>query len=608
MASTKNLTYTNRDFTGIRQSLLNYAQQYYPDIYGDLNDASIGTSLIELNAAVGDLLSYNTDQSFNETQLDYVQQKRNILGIAKTLGLNVPGKKPSITLVDFSVSVPPFGDTYDATYLPLLKQGSQVIGAGKVFETLNDIDFSNGYSSIGTPNRTIIPNIDTNNNVKSYTITKQEIVVNGTTQIFQKTILATDYKPFIEIILPDDDVISVEQIINLNGTNFSTNPTLSQFLSNKSRFYEVDSLVDDKIFIEDTSTVTDRSDVLPGKYISVSKKFIKEYTDSGYCKITFGGGMPNQDVFNNFIGALNLNLPYFTNYLNNNALGEIPQANSTIFIRYRVGGGAASNVGANTITSLGNIDISVNGVRQDINQAVQTSLIVNNPIPALGGNDEPSIEQIRRLISYNYSAQNRCVTSRDYITQIQKMPGQFGAPFRLAAEEVENKIVISILALNQNGKLTNQSTNILKNNIAEYISKYRMMNDYVEITDGRIINLAFTVSILMDKTFNQSTVAAGVISTVADFLDITKHDMNENIYISQLIENVNNVPGVLNVINLQIFGKTGGDYGVNEINQPYIDASTKEIELIDYTLYGEADTQFQILNESQDVNVLIKTN
>lgn len=587
---------------------MNYIKQYYPDLISDFSDASVSQMLLELNAASIDILSYNTDVKFNETQLDSVQERRNILAMAKTLGLNVPAKRPSITLVDFSVNIPPAGDTYDATYLPLIKQGSQVIGGGKVFETLNDIDFSTDFSSIGTPNRKIIPNIDSNNNVSSYTITKEEIVVNGTTQIFQKTILASDYKPFIEIILPDDDVTSIEQVINLNGTNYSTNPTLSQFLSNSNRFYEVDSLADDKIFIEDTATVTDSAGVAPGKYITVSKRFIKEYTDSGYCKLIFGGGMPNQDVFNNFITALNFNLPYFTNYLNNNALGEIPLANSTLFIRYRVGGGSDSNVGANVINSVGNVDITVNGIRQDINQSVIASLVVNNPIPALGGVDEPSVEQIRRLISYNFSAQNRCVTSRDYLTQIQKMPGKFGAPFRVSAEEIENKIVISILALDSNGKLTNQSTNTLKQNIANYLSVYRMINDYVEITDARVINLGFTASILMDKTFSQSTVAAGVISTIADFMDIKKHDMNENIYISQLIENINNVAGVLNVINLQIFGMTGGVYGVNEISQPYIDASTKEIELIDYTLYGESRGMYQIYNENTDISVLIKTN
>lgn len=608
MAATKQINYSSRDFISARTELMNYVRQYYPDLISDFSDASVSQMLLELNAASIDLLSYNTDQKFNETILDYAQQRVNLLGMAKTLGLNVPGKRPSITLVDFSVNVPPAGDTYDATYLPIITQGSQVIGGGKVFETQYDIDFSNGFSSIGTPNRTIIPNIDTNNNVSSYTITKQEIVINGTTQIFQKTILATDYKPFIQIILPDDDVISIDQIINLNGTNYSTNPTLTQFLSSPGRFYEVCSLVDDKIFIEDTSVVTDSAGVLPGKYISVSKRFIKEYTDSGYCKITFGGGMPNQDVFNGFIGALNLNLPYFTNYLNNNALGEIPQANSTLFIRYRVGGGADSNVGANVITSLGNVTIIANGVRPDINQSVQTSLVVNNPIPALGGIDEPSIDQIRNLISYNFSAQNRCVTSRDYLTQVQKMPGQFGAPFRVAAQETENKIVISILALDQNGKLTNQSTNILKSNIGSYLANWRMMNDFVEVQDGVVINLGFNIYILMDKTYNQSTVAANIINDVTAYFDITKHDMNENIYLSMLVEQINRVSGVINTINVDCFNLTGGAYGTNQSTQGFVPGTINQIQLIDYTLFAENSGMFQIYNGQSDVNIFIKTN
>jgi hypothetical protein len=58
--------------------------------------------------------------------------------------LNVPGKRPSITIVDFSVTVPVFGDSFNVAYAPI--SGSQVTGAGKVFEVETDIDFSNPFN------------------------------------------------------------------------------------------------------------------------------------------------------------------------------------------------------------------------------------------------------------------------------------------------------------------------------------------------------------------------------------------------------------------------------------------------------------------------------
>ena len=63
--------YSARNFADIRLELLNYVKQYYPDIFSDFNDASVGTMLLELNAATADILSYHTDRMFQETQIDY---------------------------------------------------------------------------------------------------------------------------------------------------------------------------------------------------------------------------------------------------------------------------------------------------------------------------------------------------------------------------------------------------------------------------------------------------------------------------------------------------------------------------------------------------------
>ena len=59
------------------------------------------------------------------------------------------------------------------------------------------------------------------------------------------------------------------------------------------------------------------------------------------------------------------------------------------------------------------------------------------------------------------------------------MPGRFGVPFRCGVWEERNKINVCILALDENSKLTTQSTSTLKYNIAEYLADYRMINDYV---------------------------------------------------------------------------------------------------------------------------------
>ncbi len=603
----KKINYTSRNFADIRTDLVNMVKQYYPDIFNDFNDASVGMMLLELNAAVGDMLSFNTDRMFQETQIDYAQERKSILSMARTFGLKIPGKRPSITIVDFSVTVPVFGDTYDITYAPLIRSGSQVSGAGKIFETTDDIDFSNPFTIGGIPNRLILPNFDSNNNLINYTLIKREIVTNGFTKIFKRTITSSDVVPFLEVILPDNNVLSVESIITLDGTNFTKDPTLDQFLDISKRWFEMDALAEDKVFIVDNTRRSDNAGIKVGKYIHVDKKFIREYTDLGFTKLIFGGGTQDTSSLCDFDTNTAL-VNQIGDFINNLSLGLTPTANTTMFIKYRVGGGSDTNLGPNVLTGKGIMNISVNGSNSVINNAVKTSLKVNNAFPALGGRDIPSIEEVRNLVRYNFSAQNRCVNIKDYQSRISLMPGKFGVPFRTGVFEEQNKINIYILGLDADSKLSNTSTSALKSNIATYLSDFRMLNDYIEITNGRIINLSFQVDLFIDKQFPQSQIIGQVISVIQKYLDINKFQMGDNIYLSALLEQINNVAGVLNVIDLRVYNKVGeGKYSLNEISQPYIDATTREIDTSqDYTLFGESTSMFEVLDPTTDIVVRVK--
>ena len=109
MANRK-ISYTDRDFEGLRDELINFTRQYYPQLIDNFNDASVYSVLLDLNAAIGDNLHYHIDRSIQETVLQYAQQKSSIYNIAKTYGLKIPGNRPSIALLDVSITVPAFGD------------------------------------------------------------------------------------------------------------------------------------------------------------------------------------------------------------------------------------------------------------------------------------------------------------------------------------------------------------------------------------------------------------------------------------------------------------------------------------------------------------------
>lgn len=609
----KKIDYFSRNFVDVREELFNFIRQYYPDLFSDFGDASVGTMFVELNAAVADMLSFQADRMFNETQINYAQQRSSIFNIARTLGLKIPNFRPSVTLVDFSVTVPPFGDTFDIRYAPVIRVGTQVIGAGQTFEVLGNVDFSSPFANGGLPNRLILPNFDSNGNIANYTLVKRELVVNGKSKIFTKTITNSDVRPFFELILPDNNVISVEQVITLEGTNTAT-PTIDQFTDPNNRWYEVDSLAENKIFVEDGTRDSDANNVTPGKWISIPRRFTKEFTDNGFCKLTFGSGTGDQDTIDTVIQNVGSFGNLMNSFINTTSLGEIPKPGNVMYVRYRVGGGTNSNLGPNTINSLGTVNVFINGPNPTTNQSVRRSLTVNNPVPAIGGGSPPTTEEVRNFVKYNFASQNRSVTTKDYLVQIFKMPSQFGSPYRISVTEEQNKVAVYVIGLNSSGKLSNQSTTNLKENLATWLSEYRMINDYVQINDGRIINLQIEADIFVDKTFNSSEVVNNTIQSIRDYFKVDQWQMGDTIYLSDLIENINNVAGVLNVVDLRIDNLVGGQYSTNESGQDtvFVDFNSlpavRRLNTSQFVLNGEPNSMFEIKYPERDIKVRVKTN
>jgi hypothetical protein len=603
----KKINYNSRNFNEIRTELVNYVKQYYPDTLSDFNDASVGMMLLELNAAVGDMLSFNTDRMFQETQIDYAQQRSSVMAMARTFGLKIPGKRPSATIVDFTVTLPVRGDTFDLSYAPIIRRGAQVSGSGRVFETLDDIDFSSPFATGGIPNRLIIPNFNSNNTIVSYQITKREIVTNGVTKIFSRTINESDVRPFIEVVLPDNDVLSINSVIVLEGTSINSTPSLTQFYNDDLRWFEVDALAQDTIFIEDKTMGTDNIAVKPGKFKRVDQRFIREYTDNGFCKLIFGAGTEDISSLTDFDVNKSL-INRIGDFINNYSLGAIPKPNSTMFISYRTGGGTTANVGPNVITSVSSVNMSVNGPNNQINQAVRKSLKVNNPIPALGGKDEPSVEEVRNMVRYNFSSQNRAVTIEDYKNRISQIPGIYGVPFRNNVLESQNKIKVYVMTLDNEGKLSSNLNNTIKSNIATYLSDFRMINDYVEVDSGKVYNIAFEIDLFLEKGIPQSQVISETISKIRSYFDINKWEMGENIYLGQLIEEINNTSGVINVVDLRIFNMVGqGLYSSSEIPQEYSDEDTRQINLLgENTLFGDPTGMFEIKYPEKNIRIRVK--
>jgi hypothetical protein len=601
----RRISYTERDFEGLRQELINYTQQYYPDTIQNFNDASVYSVFLDLNAAIGDNLHYNIDRSIQETVLQYAQQRSSVYNIARTYGLKIPGNRPSVALVDISIVVPAFGDKEDTRYLGILRAGSQFIGAGQIFENVYDIDFSSQYNSQGFPNQTKIPNFDANNRLINYTITKREAVVNGVTKVFKKVINANDVRPFFEFFLPDKNVLGITAVIQKDGTTYQTTPTYQEFLNPQNRWYEVDALAEDTVFVEDPTKPSDRAGIKVGRYIRTEFRFISEFTPEGFCKLTFGNGTttPDQQLAQFARTGVPLRIQ---DYQNNIGLGVTVQPNTTLFVQYRIGGGLASNVGVGVINQIGTLNFFVNGPSENINTTVLNSLSVNNVTAAIGGANQPSVDEVRNMVSFNFSAQKRAVTINDYQSLISTMPGKFGAPAKVNITEENNKIFIQMLSYDANGALTQNISSTLASNVATYLSNYRMINDYIQVQSAQVIDLEFEYSIVFDSTQNQGQVITQVVDQTATFMSPAIRELGQNLNISGLRSIIQDIPGVVSVADLKVFNKVGGQYSSSETSQRYSDPTTKQIALIDDTIFAQPNQIYQVRFPNKDIKVRIK--
>ena len=584
----KKIAYTERDFLGLRNELLRLTNTYYPDLIKNSNDASIFSVFLDLNAAVTDNLHFNIDRTLQETVLDYAQERSSIFNIARTYGLKIPGNRPSITLVDFSIIVPARGDKEDSRYLGFLRRGAQVRGGGQVFELVNDCDFSTQYNVEGAVNRTKIPNRNSNGIIQNYTITKREVVVNGVTKIFKKEITDIDSKPFFKLFLPERNVLGVTAVMQKEGLGYTNLPSSLEFITaRENKWYEMQALAESEIFEIDPSTPADDPGMKVGKYIRTdnSQKLLDEFSKYG----------------------VNVNLNKF---INNVSLGSVPKPNSTLFIQYRVGGGKASNLGAGAINSLGVIDFVVSGPVSLINSSVSNSLEVTNITSALGGDDQMSTEEVRNYVTFNFAAQNRAVTINDYIARIRTMPAQFGAAAKVGVTEIENKVKIGLLSYAPNGTLTSNVSSTLKNNVAEYLSNYRMLNDYIEISSAKVIDISVDLDIVITTEANQGQVVSNVIETVKKFFDIDSHEMGETISLSSLYSVVSRQPGVLNIIDVRLYNEVGNTYSNSITTQPLVSgstiSSTYRIATVDQTLFFLPDEMPQIKYPDIDIRVRVK--
>jgi hypothetical protein len=320
--------------------------------------------------------------------------------------------------------------------------------------------------------------------------------------------------------------------------------------------------------------------------------------------------------------------------VNNDMLGVLPKEGWTMFILYRIGGGISTNLAPGSINkiTIANVDWNNSDPKGKnsgtIKGSVISSMKVTNISTALAGKDEPSTEEVKYLMKYNTASQNRAVTVNDYKVKLMQMPPIYGAPFRSSVIETNNKIEMSMLGLDGDGKLTSELPQTLVDNVEEYMKHYKNVNDYIELKSGRIYNIGVAVDVFVDKNYNVPNVITNVINTITSYFDVSTHDMGEDIFVGDLEKEITLVDGVISLISFKIYSINGGTYSTDINPLPTViegevcdvstdssfvvgddNAEAKQINLneIDRVLYSDYNSMYEIKFPESDIHVRVKT-
>ena len=215
-----NVNYLNKDFSSLKQSLMNYAKSYFPNTYRDFNETSPGMMLLEMNAYVGDVLSFYIDQQYREMLLPLAEERRNIITMAKMFGYKVKPIVPSFVDLTFTSEVnASSGDVskIDYTDAGTFDAGIEIVSdtnSDIIFTTLEPIDFRITGSSDGDT----IGTTAASGLASTYTLSRTVRAVSAT----EKTITFKVGVPekFKTLTIPDTNVIDIISCVDSNNNNW----------------------------------------------------------------------------------------------------------------------------------------------------------------------------------------------------------------------------------------------------------------------------------------------------------------------------------------------------------------------------------------------------
>jgi hypothetical protein len=612
----RDIKYINKDFGELRNSLIEFTKTYFPSTYNDFSPSSPGMLFMEMSAYVGDVLSFYLDNQIQENFAQFARQQNNLYTLAYMLGYRPKVTGVATVDIDFYQQVPSIlvGNEYfpDYSYALQIQENTSIrsdLTGNTGFLVQDPVDFT--FSSSSDPTQVSIYSV-TGNIPDFYLLKKTRKAISA--EIKTTTFSFTSPERFQTIEISDSNIIQVLDIVD----------------SDNHEWYEVPYLAQEMVFDtikntnpNDPNFYSDESEV---PYLlqlkKVPKRFVTRFTSPTNLQIQFGAGTNTQNNDEEIIpnpDNVGLGLPSKrsllttafapANFLYTDTYGIAPY-NTTLTVRYLVGGGVSANVPAGSLTSINTpekIKFQSNTLDSILAETIFDSVTVNNPAAASGGQDGDTVDELRFNSLSSFTTQLRSVTQDDYLIRALSLPSQYGSiakayiePQKLAnlfPGETPASLDLYVLAYDNVKHLTIAS-GALKNNLKTYLSQYRVVNDAINIKNAFIINIGVEFDIIVLPEYNNNEVIFSCIKALKDYFAIDKWQINEPILLKDLYILLDKTDGVQTVKNINIVNNVGVNLGysayaydikggtLNNVIYPSLDPMIFEVKYPDTDIKG----------------------
>jgi len=566
MAKRKNIPikYTSRDFRKIKEDLIQHAKRYYPNEFRDFSEASFGSLLLDSVSYVGDVMSFYLDYQVNESFIDSAIEYDNIRRHARTLGYKYRGSKCAFGTVQLFVIVPSNSDgtAPDFAYIPVLKSGARFSSTSGVRFTLTeDVNFSNPKNDV------IAARFDSNTGATTYYAVRAHAQVkSGVLAYVDVDLTEDDHQRFKRVYIGDSNISEIASVYDNDG----------------NEYYEVDYLTQEVIFREMTNpnAASDGVRSILKPYIA-ARRFTVTQDESG-TYLQFGFGSEDDSETTGLVdpsrAALKMHAKRSitttkfdpSKLLTTNKLGISPSG-KRLRILFRSNETVFTSVPANTVSTVVSSKFDFENeitLNSGLVAEVRDSIEVTNDSPITGDSDTLTRDEIRLRARSYFATQGRAVTAQDYESLVYNMPPKYGGVMRVAIvndpSSSNRRLSMYVISVDDNEHLI-KTSGVTKNNIKNYLSEQKSMNDVIDILDAKVVNFGIKYSVTSAPTFNSNAVMTEINDRVLDHYE-DKLYIGEPIYISELYNIINKTRGVVDVKKVEIENKTGINYSSNTLD------------------------------------------